>query len=85
MTNFVISETDQLIDTIKKTVKIALIEHEQEKRIGENLKCLTINQVAKRIGRSHATVGKMIRNGVLPTTKDGFVPEIELQKYINGK
>jgi hypothetical protein len=85
MTNLIVTEPDHLVDLIKKTVRVALKEHEEEKKIGENMRLLTVAQVSRRLHKAHLTVSRMIKKGVLHATKDGLVPEVELQKYINGK
>lgn len=48
-------------------------------------RALTIVEVARRLGCERPKVYKLIRSGILPTTPDGKVTELELSKYLNAK
>lgn len=85
MRNLIITDSEQLVDIVHKTVKVALSEFESEKKAKENRRLLTINQVAKLTGKAHLTISRMIRDGLLKATKDNRIPEVELQKYLEGK
>lgn len=85
MTSVVVAETDQLAEIIKKSVRVALQEHDIEKKNGENMRLFTVNQVARKLGKAHATISRMLRDGVLRATQDGLIPEVELQRYLAGK
>jgi hypothetical protein len=50
-----------------------------------NTKSLTIYQVAKKLGRAHATVKKFVAQGLLKTTRDGRIPEVELERFLNDQ
>jgi ParB-like chromosome segregation protein Spo0J len=50
-----------------------------------NQRSLTINAVAKRLNRAHATITKLVQNGTLKTTKDGRVPETELIRFLENE
>lgn len=71
----------EIAETLKKVLK----EHDSEKEKKENLKSLTIYQVAKQLGRAHATVKKYVAQGLLKTTKDGRIPEVELERFLNDQ
>jgi excisionase family DNA binding protein len=45
-------------------------------------KTFTVNQIAKRLGVSHATITKRIREGLIVTTIDGRISEDEIEKYL---
>ena len=45
-------------------------------------KTYTVNQIAKRLGVSHATITKRIREGVIRTTSDGRIAEEEIENYL---
>ena len=49
-------------------------------------KTLSINQVAKLLGRAHFTIKKLIREGVLETTADKRrVLVVSVNAYLSGK
>lgn len=48
-------------------------------------RALTIVEVARRLGCDRPKVYKLIRSGILPTTPDGKVTELELSKYLKAK
>lgn len=81
-------ETDEIILTSKRTIKEAVGEavenffHEKEKKeASHNL--LSVNQVRLKLGKSHSTVKKLIKNGTIKATADGrFVTEEEIKKYL---
>lgn len=74
------------INEIKNAVKSAILEIEAEKtKRAQNQKVLTINQVAKRLGRAHQTVAKLIRAGYIETTASGHITEAAVNKYLMGK
>ena len=74
---------DQLTKLIKANVKDTLQEHEQEKAGRELDKLFTINQISKRLHKSHSTVTKLVRNGHLETTQDGKrISERMLNQYL---
>jgi len=62
-----------------------LDERELQRVKKENLKSLTIHQVAKRLGRAHATIKKYVDSELLKTTKDGRIPEVELEKFLESE
>ena len=85
MTNLVVIQEDQLERQIRKAVreevKTSLSEHDRE-RNGDRL--YTINQVAKRLFKSHSTIKKYCAQGFIQTTKSGLIPESAIEKYLQG-
>lgn len=69
---------------LAKTINQVMDEREQKKEKKENLKSLTIHQVAKRLGRAHATIKKYVDAGLLKTTRDGRIPEVELERFLES-
>lgn len=67
------------------TLHAVLDERERQRRQKANLKSFSINQAAKRLKRSHATIKKYVEQGLLATTKDGRIPEVELIKFLESK
>ena len=66
-------------DKIKSIVKEAMMEFEKEKLKG---KTYTVNQVRKRLGVAHETLTKRIKQGIIKTTADGRITELEIERYL---
>ena len=45
-------------------------------------KTYTINHISKRLGVSHSTIKKRIREGHIHTTTDGRITEREVENYL---
>lgn len=71
-------------EDLKEIIKGALKEFalEQNKNRGEQL--YNVNQIARRLGKAHATIKKLIAKGLIKTTKNGLISESSLNEYING-
>ncbi len=69
-------------DELKKILKSAISEYEKEKELKQPDKLYTINQVAKRLGRAHETINKLVKKGVISTTKDGLITESAVNDYL---
>jgi len=67
---------------IKEIIKTAISEIEKEKEALRPDKLYTINQVAKRLGRAHDTINKLVKNGVIRSTKDGLITESAINDYL---
>ena len=69
-------------EEIKQILKTAIKEVEKENEANKPDKLYTINQVAKKLGRAHETISKLVRRGVIRTTKDGLIPETSINEYL---
>lgn len=78
MTNLLITEPSEL----KSLIKSALQEYDLEKGKDKGETLWTINQIAKRLGKAHATIKKLVLNGIIKTTKDGLISEAALNEYL---
>ena len=67
---------------IKEIIKTAIFEIEKEKEVSRPDKLYTINQVAKRLGRAHDTINKLVKSGVIRSTKDGLITESAINDYL---
>lgn len=67
---------------IKEIIKTAISEIEKENEALRPDKLYTINQVAKRLGRAHDTINKLVKNGVIRSTKDGLITESAINDYL---
>jgi hypothetical protein len=61
----------------------SLEEYEMKKRLAESEnKSYSINQVAKKLGRSHGKISGLIRQGLLKTIEGNRVTEGALNQYL---
>jgi excisionase family DNA binding protein len=67
---------------IKEILKEAMSELEKEREAKTPDKLYTVNQVAKRLGRAHETISKLVKKGMIKTTKDGLIPESAINEYL---
>jgi len=75
------------ISDLKTALKEILIELNQEsekerEKAGSSDKLYTRNQVRKRLGKAHATVSKLILNGLIKTTKNGLISEAAINDFL---
>ena len=79
MQNLILADRNDL----KAALKDALQEHQKdlEKRT-EADKLYTINAVARKLGKAHATIKKLVANGLLKSTKDGLIPLSSINEYL---
>lgn len=78
-----------IIDAVelKSVIKSAFNEWKEEtdntnKKAIENDRLYTINEVRKRLGKAHATIKKLVANGLIKTTKDGLISEAAINEYL---
>ena len=68
---------------LKTAVKSALSEYDQEKNGDpQGDVVFTINQIAKRLKMAHATIKKLVTNGIIQTTRDGKITHSALNQYL---
>jgi len=67
----IIREEFEVIETKRKTISAPML--------------FTINKVAKRLKKSHATVKKLCDNGTIKTTKSGLIEESEIERYLSNE
>lgn len=68
---------------LKPLLMEVLIEFEKTKSKGIGEKLYYINQVAKLLGKSFATIKKLALNGTIRTTRNGLIPESAIEEYLN--
>lgn len=81
MQTVLITTQKELADTLRGVLQ----EMEAERKENSNLKSFSIHQVAKKLGRAHATIKKYVESGILKTTKDGRIPEVELIRFLEAE
>ncbi|HNW99283.1 MAG TPA: hypothetical protein PKK00_12810 [Bacteroidales bacterium] len=72
-------------DQLKSIIKTTIVEIDFEKNKGNNISLFTINQVAKRLGKAHASIKKLVQAGIIKTTKDGLITEQAINDYLQNK
>jgi hypothetical protein len=75
------------MEEFKKALLAIMIELNAESEKAKNIsdlsdKLYTVNQVRKRLGKAHSTIGKLIAKGMIKTTKDGLISEASLREYL---
>jgi len=78
MSDIIITTRQELAQTIKSV----LVEFDKEKASKLPEKIYTINQIAKKLGKAHATIKKLVASGYIKTTKDGLIPESAINEYL---
>ena len=67
---------------LQQTIKFVLVEYDKEKASKLPEKVYTINQIAKMLGKAHATIKKLVGNGFIKSTKDGLITESAINEYL---
>jgi hypothetical protein len=62
---------------------IATIQNEFKKERDKDARRLyTINQVAKKLGKSHQTIKKYVMSGIIASTANGLISDESVQNFI---
>lgn len=77
----ILTSKEDLTEVIESIMQ--KIESRKQKGVGEKL--YYINQVAKMLGKSHATIKKACLAGLIRTTVDGQIPHSAIEDYIKAK
>ncbi len=67
---------------LEQTIINVLIKFDNEKAKKRPTKLYTINQIAKKLGKAHATIKKLVTNGIIKSTKDGLITETAINEYL---
>jgi len=84
MTNMIFLPADQAEAVLEKAVIRGLEAFEAKRKRLENIKLFTINEVAKRLHKSHSTIKKLCSSGIIRTTKSGLIEESSIEEYLHG-
>lgn len=79
MSEIILTTKTELAETMEQVLR----KYDKEKANKQPTKTYTVNQVAKALGKAHATIKRLIRAGVIKTTQDGLIPEWALNEYLN--
>ncbi len=77
MENIIITTEENLATVIRNV----LVSFEDEKKARLPKKLYTVNQVAKKLGKAHATIKKYIQLGIIRSTKNGLIPEDAISEF----
>jgi len=67
---------------LEQSIKSVLVEYDKEKASKLPEKVYTINQIAKMLGKAHATIKKLVKNEFIKSTKDGLITESAINEYL---
>lgn len=83
MGQIVIADMNELKIAIKTAILEVNkeVENEKAKKASEE-KLYTVNEVRKRLGKAHITVKKLVKSGLIKTTKDGLISEAAINEYL---
>lgn len=82
-TKLIVIPANELFNMIESVIEKAenrKAEKEKEKAQRETL--FTINQVARKLGRAHATIKRLVAEGVIKATPDGMISEKSINEYL---
>ena len=77
----IVTSKESLQEILEQTIK----KVDSENRKKENSKLMTVNQVAIRLGKAHATIKKLIAQGYIQTTKSGLISEDAINEYLGNQ
>lgn len=69
---------------LKNIIRSTLVDFENEKKQTSEIKLYSINQVAKKLGKAHATIKKMTYTGELKTTRGNLISEAAINEYLQN-
>jgi len=81
MSNIIITTKEELSNTLEAV----LINFEKKKSFQSPPKLYTINQIAKMLGKAHATISKLVKSGIIKSTKSGLITETAVNEYLNNE
>jgi len=74
------NELFNMLESVIENTENRKAEKEKERLQRETL--YTINQVAHKLGRAHATIKKLVAEGVIKATPDGMISEKSVNDYL---
>lgn len=80
MESILIISKNELADTLN----MVLDAREKQRAKKAEMKSFSINQVAIKLGRAHATIRGYIDKGLLSVTKDGRILETEIESLLRS-
>jgi len=81
-TKILMISSDDLMKSQESLIEKALNAYEKRK---SEKKLYFINQVAKKLGKSHATIKKLCEQGFIRVTASGMITQEALDDYLSCK
>ena len=81
MTNLIILTVEEFEERIERVLE----KHENNKKKLRSEKLFTINQVAKRTCKSHATIKKYVNAGIIKANQVGLISETAINDFLKTK
>ena len=83
MEKTLITDVSELDSVLRNAVKCAIRELNAESAIEKHADTLyTINQVRKRLGKSHKTIKNLVLSGLIKSTASGLISEAAINEYL---
>jgi excisionase family DNA binding protein len=82
MKDLAIMPKEEVRVLIQDAVKTSLANYELSKRLESGDHLYTVNQIAKRLHKSHSTIKKLILEGYISVTKSGLISESAINEYL---
>jgi hypothetical protein len=70
---------------LQNIIRAAMIDQQRQMESSSNPKLYSINKVAKRLGKSHATISKLVEAGIIKSTRNGLITEQAINDYLENK
>ena len=71
-------------EELRQLVMEAVMEADMQRQKARPEKLLTINQVAKQLGKAHQTIKKYVEEGIIRSTPNGLIPNSAIEDFIAG-
>ena len=81
-TMLLVPDETQLVTLMTKAFRQAMSEENNNR--SDSDKVYSINQVAKRFGKAHRTIKRMVKCGTIKATKSGLISESAINNYLNN-
>jgi hypothetical protein len=81
-TKILVLTADQAVTLIRNTISEELKKWKDEQAIKEGEKLWTINKVAKHLKKSHSTIKKMCKSGLIKTTRNGLITQNAINDFL---
>ena len=70
-------------DELKDVFFSVFEEVEKRKKATQPPKLYTVSELSRLTGKAYATIKKLVKSGVIRSTKSGLIPEDAIKEYLN--
>ena len=67
---------------VEEIVLKALEKYGVPKERPGTIKLYSVNQIARMLGKAHRTITKLVKSGIIKSTKDGLITEQAINEYL---